>query len=196
MKTLLLTVLILLLQAQAVAEPTAPPKATLCIACHGEKGISPQGIWPNLAGQHAPYILKQLQDVKNNKRAAPLMANIIANLSPNDMEELAKFYAAQAPMSGATPKKYLSLGERVYRGGNSQTGVPACIACHGPQGLGSAMAGFPRLSGQHAPYTLQQLSAFRNGARTNDLRHIMQDIARRLSKEEMRAIAHYVEGLH
>lgn len=196
MRTLLLTLFGLLLQAYAFGESPVMPKATVCATCHGEKGISPNRIWPNLAGQHASYIVKQLQDVKAHKRQAPLMVNIIAGLSEEDILELAKFYAEQAPMPGTTPQKYISLGEKIYRGGNTQTGVPACIACHGPQGLGNASAGFPRLSGQYSDYTLTQLRAFRQGSRTNDLNHIMRDIAQRLSPDEMLAVAHYVEGLH
>lgn len=196
MKTMLMTLFGLLLQAYAFGEPTLAPKAALCVACHGENGISPNRIWPNLAGQHATYLFKQLQNVKVGTRQAPLMASIIASLNEDDMQELAQFYAKQKPFPGTTPKQYVRLGERIYRGGNSATGVPACIACHGPQGLGNAQAGFPRLSGQYSDYTLKQLRAFKQGVRTNDLNRIMQDIAKRLSTEEMLAVAHYVEGLH
>lgn len=103
---------------------------------------------------------------------------------------------AETPVMGTTVTPSVHLGEQIYRGGNSATGLPACIACHGPQGLGNASAGFPRLSGQHADYTVKQLRAFKEGTRTNDMNHIMQDIAQHLSQDEMLAVARYLEDLH
>ncbi len=182
--------------AQENALPIAN-KAIICAACHGQKGISSNPQWPNLAGQHASYFLKQLHDMKDSSlRDAPTMSALIATLSAQDMDDLASYYAKIPAAQGKTPKKFLLRGEQLYRGGDFTKRIAACIACHGPQGTGNASAKFPVVSGQHAAYTVQQLLAFKTGKRTNDLNHIMQDISRKMSQEDMEAVAHYIEGLH
>ncbi|AHE65745.1 c-type cytochrome [Legionella oakridgensis] len=172
-------------------------KSAICIACHGPKGISSNPAWPSIAGQHAAYLVKQLQDFKEGKnRNAATMTPIVANLNKQDMEDLAAFYSEQPLPELATTKKYLARGEQLYRGGDFRQHITACIACHGPQGKGNAQAGFPVLSGQQPIYTIQQLQAFKDHGRQNDLNAIMQDISMRMTKEDMDAVAHYVAGLH
>ena len=172
-------------------------KSTVCAACHGPTGLSINPDWPTLAGQHAGYLSKQLLDFKEQHgRSAPTMTPMVANLSPQDSDDLAAFYASQPHPTGATPEKYLKRGEQLYRGGDFSQHITACIACHGPKGLGNAEANFPALSGQHAAYTILQLQAFKSHTRSNDLNGIMRDISSRMSTEDMTAVAHYVEGLH
>lgn len=172
-------------------------KNATCMACHGNTGHSSNPIWPNLAGQHASYIFKQLQDFKAGKtRNNPSMTGMVAPLSEQDMHDLAAYYASFTVAEGQTPKKYLERGARVYRGGDFKRGVTACIACHGPNGMGNQQARFPVLSGQHAQYTIQQLQAFKKGKRSNDLNGIMQGIASRMSTEDIEAVAYYIQGLH
>lgn len=172
-------------------------KSTVCAACHGPTGISSNPEWPSLAGQHADYLLKQLNYFKEGKkRNNPLMAGPVAVLSEQDMEDLAAFYSQQPLPELTTPKKYLKRGEQLYRGGDFHKHITACIACHGPRGLGNAQAEFPVLSGQQPVYALQTLEAFRNGTRTSDMNEIMRDIAARMGKEDMEAVAYYVAGLH
>jgi len=172
-------------------------KATPCVACHGQQGISVNPLWPNLAGQHAAYLKKQLHDYKEGtKRSSAMMAALVAGLTETDMAELASFYSQQPLPEGKTPEKYVSLGERLYRGGDFDKHISACIACHGPTGAGNGQAGFPVLSGQQAPYTVQQLQDFKDKKRSNDLNSIMRDISARMSKDEMEAVAYYVQGLH
>ncbi|RUR20738.1 cytochrome c4 [Legionella sp. km535] len=171
--------------------------AQVCAACHGQQGISPSPEWPNLAGQHQQYLVKQLKDMKEGKvRIAPTMTAMIAHLNEQDMNDLASFYAKMPLAEGFTPKKYLRRGEQLYRGGDFNKHITACIACHGPKGTGNAQAGFPVLSGQKAQYTVMQLQAFKDGKRTNDLNHIMQDISGRMTQDDMEAVAHYIEGLY
>lgn len=171
--------------------------AQVCAACHGQQGISPSPEWPNLAGQHQQYLVKQLKDMKEGKvRIAPTMTAMIAHLNEQDMNDLASFYAKMPLAEGSTPKKYLQRGEQLYRGGDFNKHITACIACHGPKGTGNAPAGFPVLSGQKAQYTVMQLQAFKDGKRTNDLNHIMQDISARMTQDDMEAVAHYIEGLY
>ena len=172
-------------------------KAQTCAACHGADGNSTNPDWPNLAGQHAVYISKQLGDFKaGEQRTDPVMAGIVAPLTPEDMANLGAYFATLTPAGGFVSEEHLPLGERIYRGGNQDSGVPACIACHGPNGAGDPMAGVPALSGQRANYTAKQLTAFRNGARSNDRNGIMRGASRWLSDQEVRAVSEYVAGLH
>ncbi|STX27652.1 cytochrome c4 [Legionella beliardensis] len=175
----------------------APAKAATCVACHGPQGNSTNPLWPNIAGQHASYLEKQLYDFKKVKtRDVPVMTTIAATLSDQDIKELAAYYAKLPLAQGATPQKYVKRGEAIYRGGDLNKHITACIACHGPRGTGNAQANFPVLSGQHAQYTIQQLQTFKEGKRSNDLNEIMRDISNRMNPEDMEAVAYYMQGLH
>lgn len=171
-------------------------KSTVCAACHGETGVSVNPIWPNLAGQHSPYLIDQLKSFKSGKRNNPSMTSLVANLSEQDMADLAAYYSSQPIPEGRTAKKYLERGQQIYRGGDIQKHITACIACHGPHGTGNGQAGFPELSGQHATYTLSQLQAYKSKERSTDINHIMQDISSNMSQDDMEAVANYVQGLH
>ena len=178
---------------------TAPEKSQVCAACHGVDGNSTVGLWPKLAGQHQQYIIKELISFRNGDKGGrkdPSMMAMAKNLSDQDIQELAAYYAVQMPIPGSTKPELLKLGESIYRGGNLKTGVSACIACHGPSGDGNALGNFPKLSGQHADYTATQLKQFREGSRTSDPNSIMRDIAKRMSDEEIQAVSDYVSGLH
>ncbi len=174
-----------------------PQKLPLCIACHGQDGIGQQPMWPNLAGQHARFLVKQLQDIKQQTtRKVPLMQGIMRDLTEEDLTELANYYAQLPRFEGHTPKRFVARGQALYRGGDMSRHIPACIACHGPQGFGNEAANFPVLSGQHALYTILQLKAFANHERTNDLNHMMQTISHRLDDADIQAVAYYLQGLH
>ena len=172
-------------------------KSTACMACHGPKGISTNPEWPSLAGQHESYLVKQMRDFKGNHgRSSPVMAAMLANLSEQDMDDLAVFYASFPASVGVTPNQYLKRGEQLYRGGDFNKHITACIACHGPKGTGNAQAGFPVISGQHAAYAILQLQLFKDKKRSNDLNSIMRDISARMDMDDMTAVAHYIAGLH
>jgi cytochrome c553 len=171
-------------------------KSTVCAACHGPKGVSTNPQWPSLAGQYAPYLAKQLLDFKNPTRNSPVMTPLVANLTEQDIQDLALYYSQQPLPEGSTPKKFLDRGEQLYRGGDFNKHITACIACHGPKGTGNAEAGFPVLSGQQPMYTIQQLQAFKDNKRSNDLNSIMGDISKRMDDADMEAVANYVSGLH
>ena len=172
-------------------------KSATCVACHGADGNSANPEWPSIAGQHAPYLAKQLREFKDGTtRNNVLMTGIVAALDEQDMEDLAAYYASQVANPAVADADKVALGERIYRGGNAKTGVPACIACHGPQGIGDPLAGFPVLSGQHARYTSLQMHAFANGERSNDAASMMRSVAARMSAEEIEAVSAYVQGLH
>jgi cytochrome c553 len=197
-KTVFLLILWHSFGAIAAGDPQAGErKAVVCAACHGAIGVSINPLWPNLAGQHAGYLIKQLNDFKKGRiRNAPVMEPLVSGLSTQDMEDLAAFYAAEPLPKGVTSKQFLKRGELIYRGGDFDKKITACIACHGPQGTGNAQAGFPILSGQHVEYTMQQLQQFKEKKRRNDLNSIMQDISARMDTDDIKAVAHYVAGLH
>ena len=172
-------------------------KATLCIACHGSDGNSVNPQWPKLAGQHPAYTVKQLLDLKASEdRTNLVMAPMVATLSEQDMEDIAAFYAAQVRTGGYASAERAQMGAKVYRGGNLESGLAACMGCHGPSGAGNPLGGFPALAGQHAEYVLIQLKAFRSGERKNDPSGMMRDVARWMTDAEMEAVAEYVAGLH
>lgn len=174
-----------------------PENTVLCSACHGSNGISSNPKWPNLAGQNTRYFIKQLIDYQQGtKRTSALMHAVVEKLSSKDFNQLAEFYAKQPSPQGFSEKKYARRGEQLYRSGDLELSITACIACHGPQGQGNQEAGFPLLAGQHEYYTVNELTAFKEKTRTNDINSIMQDIASHLSKEDMQAVASYIQGLY
>jgi len=165
-----------------------------CAGCHGVSGVSGNPEWPSLAGQNAGYVAKQLADFKSGMRKNVLMASQAMGLTKRQMADLGAYYAAQkSPRAAAKNAKLAKKGENLYRGGNSKTGVAACMACHGPTGRGIP-PDYPAVSGQHAKYSAAQLRAFKSGARKND-NQIMRQIAFRMSRKEISAVAAYMEGL-
>lgn len=170
-------------------------KAAVCAACHGTDGNSLSDAFPKLAGQHEGYIVKQLMDFKNGDRQNALMAPMVANLSEQDMADLGAYYASQKTAPGAVSEELVAAGEQIYRGGNKETGVPACMACHGPNGSGVPAANWPKLSAQYSSYVETQLHAFAKGDRANDSNSMMRDIASKMSEAEIKAVSAYVFGL-
>ncbi len=204
-------ILVLAAMLSAVAVAAEPPfkgdaaKAQgivnqVCAACHAADGNSQIAANPKLAGQIPEYLYKQLANFKaaagkKAERDNPVMAAMAASLSPEDMRNLAAYFAGQAAKPGAAKSKDLiALGQRIYRGGIASEGIAACAACHGPNGAGMP-AQYPRVSGQPAEYTEAQLKAFRSGARDNDPNATMRGVAGRLSDREIEAVADYIAGL-
>ena len=171
-------------------------KAAACAACHGPDGNSANPEWPNLAGQHADYIYKQLVEFKSGARQNALMMGQVAALSEQDMADLAAYYATLTPTVGEADPAKVELGQNIYRAGNPSSGVSACIACHGPEGAGNPMAKFPSVSGQHATYSVIQLKAFRSGERANDPGQMMRNVAGKMTDAEIEAVAQYMLGLN
>jgi cytochrome c553 len=171
-------------------------KSATCMACHGMDGNSANPEWPNLAGQHASYVLKQLKHFKAGDRNNPLMMPMAMILSDQDMEDLAAYFSSQTlrPTGEAEPSK-VKLGERLYRAGNAANGVPACAGCHGPAGTGIEGAAFPQIGGQHGVYAAAQLRAYKSGTRATDPNAMMRTVAGKLSEDEIDAVASYLQGL-
>lgn len=173
-------------------------RSTTCAACHGPDGNSVNPMWPSVAGQGAPYTVAQLEAFKDGTRTDPLMSGQAMALSEQDMRNLAVYYADQSRATKTVADaSAVDKGEALYRGGDSESGASACMACHGPTGSGNPAAGYPSLRGQYAAYTAKQLRAYASGARKTDgSTQVMRDIAERLSEEDIVAVASYVQGLH
>lgn len=185
------------LQADADAA-AGKEKAQPCAACHGQQGISPSGAFPNLAGQQASYLAKQIMDIRDGNREVPQMAGQVDNYSDQDAWDVAVYFADLEPALGQADadEALVERGRELYRAGDMAKGVPACAACHTPTGEGIGSAVYPALSGQHPEYTVSTLQAFAAGERANDPANIMRDIAAKMSNDDMEAVANYVLGLH
>ncbi|KUJ83036.1 cytochrome c4 [Microbulbifer flavimaris] len=192
----------------AEGDPNAgKAKAAQCAACHGADGNSISPAFPKIAGLGEKYLFKQLMDVKTGEREIPQMIGQLDNFNEQDLRDLAAYFASQPlQVAGAQPLSVmlnsgenvdgLMLGRELFRAGNPATGVPACMGCHSPTGLGNAPAGYPRLGGQYADYIETQLKAFRAGTRANDGEtRIMRSVAKQLSDAEIKALSQYIAGL-
>jgi len=165
----------------------------VCASCHGADGNSGVPANPKLAQQHPEYLVKQLQEFKAGKRKSPIMQGFASALSDDDMKNIAYWATSQKAKPGfAKDKELVALGERIYRGGVQDRQIAACAGCHSPTGAGIPSQ-YPRLSGQHADYTVTQLTAFRDGGRKNSVP--MTQVAAKLNDREIRALADYIAGL-
>ena len=196
--------------AAALAQtPSAKPDLTkaqtivnqVCVACHGADGNSASPANPNIAGMPAEYITLQLTNFKSGLRVSPVMQGMAASLTDEDMKLLGLYFADQKPKGlAAKDATLVKSGQKVYRGGDAGTGLPACAACHAPDGAGIPKK-YPRLAGQYAEYTYAQLKAFKTGERGADKEgkdtngRIMSTIAARMSDAQMKAVAEYASGL-
>jgi cytochrome c553 len=198
----------LLWAAQAAAQGAAKPNMAkgeqvakqVCAACHAGDGNSAAAANPKLAGQIPEYLHKQLVNFKSQggkkaERDNAVMAGMVASLSDGDMRDVAAYYASQKLRPAAAGSKELAAqGQKLWRGGNATSGVPACAGCHGPDGAGIPSQ-YPRLSGQFAEYVEAQLKLFRAGGRANDPNGMMRGVAARMSDQEIKAVAEYAAGL-
>jgi cytochrome c553 len=178
-------------------------KAALCSSCHGPNGNSANPEWPRLAGQSAVYIAEQLRLFRSGVRDNPIMKPLAATLSDQDISDLAVYYEAQTPTGLEADPSYWKSGEALYLSGDAARNVPACVACHGPVGRGNLAAGYPALRAQQSVYVMKQLNDYASGARytgpSPELASrngvMMLTLARRLTPEEIRDVASYVQGM-
>jgi cytochrome c553 len=170
-------------------------KAVVCQACHGANGNSANPEWPSLAGIGADYITEQLKNFKEGKRTNPVMMPNVANLKDDDMADLGAYFDSLTNTGLEADPSYWQAGEKLYRGGDAARGIPACMACHGPTGRGNEPAKFPALRGQQSVYLAKQLNDYASGARATGPNGIMQTIAKRLSPDDIRNLASYLQGI-
>ena len=184
-------------QVLAHGDPDAGQKLTaVCSACHGADGNSPAGTFPSIAGQNARYLIKQLRDIRDGKRAAPLMTGLLDGFSDSDLEDIAAWYASRQIKGGMAKPELVESGEEIYRAGIKRKKIAACSACHSPIGKGNDPAVFPALAGQWPEYVEAQLRAFRSGERTNDGESKMMRLtAMDMSDKEIKAVSSYIYGL-
>lgn len=187
----------------AALEPGDPAagqaKTAVCAACHGMDGNPATSLYPRLAGQNEHYIAEQLAHFKTGARTDPVMGTFAQPLSAQDMRDIGAWYASQKPTFGVADEALVEHGRRLYRQGDAARGIPACMACHGPAGLGNPGAPYPHLAGQFTDYVVKKLKAWRDdevrwGKSANAT--IMPAIASRLTDQDMAAVASYIEGLH
>lgn len=205
MKKIIITLLLGLTAATTVNATTGDAeagktKSAMCAACHGVDGNSLVPMYPKIAGQSAAYIAKQLADFKlamtsagKSGRVDPVMGGMAMALTEQDMADIAAFYASQTATEGDGTAN--DQGKKLYLGGNAETEVTACVACHGINGKGMPNAGFPGVSNQNATYLQSQLEKFRVGSRNNDLNGMMRGVAANLTDEEIAALAQYMSSL-
>lgn len=172
--------------------------STTCVACHSTDGNSIIPMYPKIAGQYENYLLKQLllykgQATDRQSANAQIMYTQVKDFSVKDLEDLAAYFSSQKMSKSETPQKFLTKGEKLYRGGDLEKHITACAACHSPTGKGNNAAFFPRLSGQHADYIIEQLKSYRSGERKH---YVMETIAKKMSDEEIDAVSHFAAGLH
>lgn len=185
--------------AHGAGDPAAGKEnAALCESCHGPGGAKPiMGVYPVLSGIGETYMAAQMRLIKSGDRAVPEMTGMLDNFDAQDMQDLAAYFNEQSATGGQADPDLVPEGQALYRGGNMASGVPACAACHNPQGKGNEPAGYPRLSGQSADYVVKQLEAYRSGTRGGDNNaQLMTDVASRLTDAEIEAVASYVDGLY
>ncbi|MGR9071511.1 MAG: c-type cytochrome [Gammaproteobacteria bacterium] len=189
-------------------------KTAACANCHGVTGNSAMPLFPKLAGQHVKYLTNQMMAFKDGSRDNPMMKSMVMSLSDKDMNDISAFYSVQRISSNSLPvvesdedeeeendeegaeavdmQELLALGSDLYRNGNVETEVSACIACHGPFGEGNKPAGFPMLKSQHADYLIKSLNDFKSGSRSKNPDNMMNMIAKKMSEKEIRAVSYYI----
>lgn len=186
-------------------------KAAQCASCHGDAGNSMVATFPKLAEQHSSYLIKQLQAFKSGARKDPMMAGIAQSLSTDDMADIAAYYAAEKISVNQLPlpddddedsnkklkgdeavQALISQGASLYRNGDLSREVSACIACHGPMGEGNKPAAYPSLKSQHAEYLIKTLTDFKTDVRSNNPENMMHMIAKKMTDEEIKAVAYRI----
>jgi cytochrome c553 len=184
--------------AQEGSAEAGQTKSVTCAACHGADGNSVTPDWPSLASQHATYLVRQLEAYRNQERSDAGMQGFAATLSEEDMHDVAAWFESQSMSAKGADPALVSRGERIYRGGIPEREIPACIACHGPQGAGNELAGYPRISHQHSAYLAKTLREYRAGTRRSDapLNQMMRNVSELLLDDEIDALASYMQGLN
>ncbi|MFP3977068.1 c-type cytochrome [uncultured Marinobacter sp.] len=185
--------------AHGAGDPEAGKQAAAaCQACHGEGGAKPiMGAYPKLSGLGERYLFDQLVAIQEDSRSIPEMTGQLTGKSKQDLQDLAAYFAQQEMVVSQADPELVEKGAALYRGGNLASGVPACAACHNPQGKGNEPAGYPHIGGQNAEYLAKQLEAYRDGTRASGSNAaIMMDVSARLTDAEIKAVSSYISGLN
>lgn len=179
-------------------------KAATCLACHGPSGNSINSLWPKLAGQNAVYTAEQLRLFKAGVRVNAVMLGMANTLNDNDIDNVAVYFQAQTTAGSEADAALWQAGENLYRFGDPARAIPACTACHGPAGRGNSLAGYPSLRAQFADYVVKQLSNYASGTRYTVAKpgapasrngYMMETIAKRLTADDIKHVAAYIQGM-
>lgn len=206
---LLLALLILPAPIQAKGDISAgETKASNCISCHGKNGNSMITTFPKLAGQHESYLFRQLRDFKDGERNSPMMEAIAMALDEQSMKDISAYYASKAISDNLPPvifsdddtgdnnaekvKELLTIGAYLYRNGNIESKVSACIACHGPNAEGNKPSAFPSIKSQHSDYLIKTLTDFKKGTRSNLPDSMMHLITKKMTDKEIKAVSFHI----
>lgn len=171
-------------------------EAERCQECHGKDGISDDARFPSHAGQHAGYLIKQLQAFRSGERQHHIMNRMAEDLSDRDMADIAAYFAGLPRMRGQSLRSDPAIA-RLFAMGDGARGLKACAECHGEAGQGKVEPDkvYPRLGGQRRVYLRGQLAAWKLGIRRNSPDDVMNEAAKRLTDDEIEALADYLEGL-
>lgn len=184
----------------AVGDPERGAElAEVCAACHGQDGNSSVSNWPKIAGQHPDYAARQSGLIREQIRDVPEMYPMVMNLSDQDLQDIAAYYAQFDVEPGVADEELVERGQTLFQAGDLQAGIPSCSGCHGPAGDGIPGAHYPMLRGQHADYTADRLQRYRSGENYGDddpYSHIMNAVARNLTDADIQALSSYIEGLY
>lgn len=169
-------------------------KSAVCQGCHGADGNSVAPEYPHLAGQVSSYLIKQISNFQDGKRSNEIMNSMVAGLKKEDIADIVAYFSSQKikPQTGKVDKNVIESGKKIFRGGDSFSGVPACSGCHGPNGVGNGPARFPLLAGQRVEYIIKTLNDFKSGQRHNDPNEIMRTIAGKMTENEIKSVAAYI----
>ncbi len=183
--------------AQAAGDAAAgQTKTAVCAACHSPDGNSVTPNFPKLAGQGERYLLKQLGEIKAGTRVIPEMTGLLNNFNDQDLADIAAYFSSQKAQGGQADPDLAAAGQEIYRSGDASKGLAACAACHGPAGAGIQSAGYPKIAGQHAAYIEISLAKFASGDRSNDPNGMMRGVAEKMSAQDIKAVAQYIQGLY
>jgi cytochrome c553 len=171
-------------------------KSELCQGCHGDAGQSLEDLIPNLAGQYADYIAKQLRNFQSGARTHQIMSAMATTISDAELIDIAAYFASQKKMQG-NGKGDNAIAKNLFLKGDAKRSIPPCISCHGENGKGKApnIATYPVIGGQHKSYLRAQLTHWRSGERSNSPDGVMNMVAKSLTDPEIEALTDYLSGL-
>lgn len=171
-------------------------KSELCQGCHGEVGLSLEDLIPNLAGQYAPYIAKQLRNFQSGARTHQIMSAMATTINDAELIDIAAYFASQKKMQG-NGKGDNPVAKNLFLKGDASRGIQACVTCHGENGKGLApnVSTYPVIGGQHKDYLRAQLIHWRSGERSNSPDGVMNKIAKSLTDAEIEDLTDYLAGL-
>jgi len=171
-------------------------RSELCQGCHGELGLSLEDVIPNLAGQYADYIAKQLRNFQTGARTHQIMSAMAQTINDAELTDIAAYFASQQKMQG-NGKGDNAIAKNLFTKGDSKRGIPACMSCHGKSGKGQSpnVSTYPVIGGQHKGYLVAQLNHWRSGERSNSPGGVMNKVAKTLTDSEIDALTDYISGL-